>query len=111
MTILLMYHEIFRPIRWVRIAVYVSSVIICGFYGAVTIALYVYATPRAGKTWQDAAVDGTLTDSIAISIPAGVVGLFTDIWLVLLPLPAVFALQMPLSRKIGVSCVFMTGIL
>lgn len=111
MTILLMYHEIFRPIRWVRIAVYFSSVIIVGFYGAVMIALFVYSTPRPGRTWQEAAIDGTLTDSISLSVPTGVVGLVTDIWLVVLPLPAVFALQMPMLRKLGVSCVFMTGIL
>ena len=39
----------------------------------------------------------------------GVVNIISDLYLILLPLPAVWSLQLPLSRKVGVSAMFLTG--
>lgn len=42
-------------------------------------------------------------------IVLGVVSLVSDVYLVILPLPAVWKLQLPLGRKIAVSAMFFTG--
>lgn len=47
--------------------------------------------------------------SQAMVIVLGVVSLVSDVYLVILPLPAVWKLQLPLGRKIAVSAMFFTG--
>ena len=42
-------------------------------------------------------------------IVIGVVSLVSDLYLVILPLPAVWQLQLPLRRKLAVSAMFFTG--
>ena len=39
----------------------------------------------------------------------GVLSLVSDLYLVILPLPAVWGLQLPLGRKLAVSAMFLTG--
>ena len=39
----------------------------------------------------------------------GVVSVLSDLYLIILPLPAVWNLQLPLRRKLAVSAMFFTG--
>ena len=39
----------------------------------------------------------------------GVANLVSDVYMILLPLPAIWGLNMPTKRKIGLSTAFMTG--
>lgn len=45
----------------------------------------------------------------ALSITSGAVGLATDLFLFVLPLPAISGLDMPRKRKTGILLIFMTG--
>ena len=47
----------------------------------------------------------------AISISQGVFGVLSDIYLLVIPVQMIFQLHFSLGRKIGVSSVFMIGIL
>lgn len=46
---------------------------------------------------------------MALVVLQGVGSVVTDVFLVILPLPAFLNLQMPLKRKISVSSMFMLG--
>lgn len=46
-----------------------------------------------------------------LKIGTGVVNLVSDLYLILIPLPAVWSLQMPLQKKISVSAMFLTGLM
>ena len=96
--------------RWLRISVYIGATITTLFYGAVTIVLLVYETPR-NSSWSAWELNPEQSKSVNVSIPTGAVGLAIDTFLLLLPIPAVFKLEMPTRRKFGVLVIFMTGIL
>ena len=48
---------------------------------------------------------------IALSIVQSVFGTLSDIYLLVIPIQMIFQLHFPIKRKIGVSAVFMFGIL
>ena len=96
--------------RWLRIAVYIGASITCAFYGAVTIAGFVFLTPRNSSVaaWE---IGPEEEKSIQLSIPTGAFGIAIDTFLLLLPVPAVLKLNMPTKRKLGVLLIFLTGLL
>lgn len=68
-------------------------------------------TPKHGQTWLSAALSGNYLLVQHISVAFSVVGLGIDIYLLVLPIGAVLRLQIPLQRKIGISLIFLTGLL
>ena len=110
-TFFLMYLEIFKPFRWVRISVYVGLTLLCCFYGATTIVQFYFATPKHGLSWVDYFLSPEEYKANILSIPLSAVGLGWDVVLFVLPVAAVLQLQLPTSRKIGIALIFATGIL
>lgn len=47
--------------------------------------------------------------TIRLALVQAVFGTLSDIYLLVIPIKSVFQLQLPTSRKVGVSAVFMTG--
>ena len=79
------------------------------FYTAVIFALIFACSPR-DKTW-DTTIPGHCINQNAIFIALCVVNVVTNILCLAIPLNCLRKLQMPLRRKLGISLVFMTGIL
>ncbi|KAH4415151.1 hypothetical protein HBH92_074120 [Parastagonospora nodorum] len=111
----LIYHA-FRPLPYVRRLVYVGVLvtglysvgtgitngILCGPHGGQDRAAYLagMAGPKCGNP------DGVVQ---ILSVTTGSINLFTDIYLLFLPLPAVYDLSLPRARKAGVMAIFLTG--
>ena len=110
-TFLLLYFQVFRPLRWLRISVYIGAPLICAFYGAATIAQMVFSLPRPSQTWLQHAFSEDELKAEILSVPQSAVGLGIDIVLLVIPIVAVIGLQLPTKRKIGVMIIFMFGIL
>lgn len=49
--------------------------------------------------------------TLTIGVIQSAVGIASDFYLLIIPIPAVYALQMPLRKKIGVIGIFMSGLL
>lgn len=103
------YYQLFHPFRWVRISVSIGATIATLFFTAITIIVFVLATPRPGESLTEAAVTKHFFNFKTMSIFAGVFGVLVDWCLLILPIPAVWALKMPISKKLGVLIIFMTG--
>ncbi|KAL9060033.1 MAG: hypothetical protein Q9162_000883 [Coniocarpon cinnabarinum] len=110
-SVLLMYYQIFWPMRWLRIEVYLGGTIACIFYGTLTIYQLVVQTPRNGVTWPEWEFGPEQPKVQHVSLPTGVFGVIMDVFLLVLPIPAVLKLQMPTKKKVGVLCVFATGLM
>lgn len=110
-TFFLLYFQVFRPLRWLRISVYIGATLTCAFYGAVCITQLVLATPRHGETRLENTLSGRFSKTDVLSVPLAAVGLGIDIVLLVMPIAAVVGLQLPTRRKIGVIFIFMFGIL
>ncbi|KAF6238584.1 hypothetical protein HO173_003089 [Letharia columbiana] len=111
LTFFLLYFQVFRPLRWLRVSVYIGATLTCAFYGAASIAQLVFSVPRPGQTWLEHALSGEFNKADVLSVPLSAVGLGIDIALLVMPIAAVMRLQLPTKRKIGVLFIFMFGIL
>ena len=107
LTLFLIYWQIFWVLKWIRIAIYVGASVTALFYTGTTIAFFVLATPRPGQTWAEQAVssDSYKADTLAFANTCG--GVLINLFLLCLPLRALFKLQLPVARKvrIGIACV------
>lgn len=111
LTFFLLYFHVFRPLRWLRMSVYIGATLTCAFYGAASIVQIYFATPRHGQTWLDHSLSGNSLKAEVLSIPLAAVGLGIDIVLLVMPIAAVMGLQLPTKRKIGIVLIFMFGVL
>lgn len=111
LTFFLLYFQVFRPLRWLRISVYIGVTLTCAFYGAASITQVIFSTPRRGQTWFEHDFSrGEAGKASILSVPLAAVGLGIDLVLLVMPIAAVVGLQLPTKRKIGIVFIFMFGI-
>ena len=110
-TFFIMYLYIFRPLRWFRVCTYMGAGITTTFYIATTVAMFYFTTPRVGETWAERLVTKEFARSRNLPVVTSSFGVVIDLVILLLPMFAVVPLQLPTRRKIGLVCVFMTGLL
>ncbi|KAK8076768.1 hypothetical protein PG994_004040 [Apiospora phragmitis] len=113
-SVLILYLRVFRVLNWMRIVSIVSMALIVMWHLALSIAFAASCAPSTGDTQLDflaAFISQKCSDTRILVVLQGVGNVATDVWLILLPLPAVWALQMPLRQKIAVSSMFMVGVI
>ena len=66
--------------------------------------------PDDASTWKLRAVECAIP-SQHLAIAQGVFGTLSDVYLLVIPIQSVFQLHLPSKRKIGVSAIFMIGIM
>ena len=108
-SLFIQYYLVFRPLRWVRICVWIGVTISGIFYVAVTITGLILNSPWPGESILEDILSRHYLKFSQFSIPTGVIGMLVDWYLLILPIPAVWTLQMSTSKKFGVLIVFMTG--
>jgi hypothetical protein len=106
-----MYLHIFKPLRWLRICIYVGGALAIAFHVAAAIMSMYFMTPRPGETWVSHFLGPLADKSRILLVPLTAVGLGVDIYLLILPIGAILQLQLPPRRKLGVILIFMTGLL
>ena len=111
LTFFLLYYQVFRPLRWLRISVYIGATLTCTFYGAAFIAQVVFEVPRRGETWLEHSLSPELPKANVLSVPLASVGLGIDIVLLVMPIAAVMGLNLSTKRKMGIIFIFVFGIL
>ena len=113
LTLFLLYVQLFRPLRWLRILSYIGAIVSGMFYVSLSIVYAALCAPRDGQS--TIAYFSALTsrrcshgqDSVVILL--GVVNLASDLYLLVLPLPAVWKLHLALRRKLAILTMFLTG--
>ena len=108
-SLFIQYYLLFRPLRWVRISVWIGAIISAVFYIAVSVTAFVLTSPWPGESFIDDILSWHYLEFAQFSIPTGVIGTLVDWYLLVLPIPAVLNLQISTTRKLGVLVVFMTG--
>lgn len=66
--------------------------------------------PRIGHAW-DFRVLLSCRGALSFSVVQAVANLCLDLFIFVLPIPAIVQLKLPLQKKIGVLAIFMTGVL
>jgi hypothetical protein len=109
LSLFIQYYLLFNVIRYVRISVYIGASLSATFYTAVTIVGFVLNSPWPGESILATILSWHYFKFAEFSIATGVIGMLVDLTLLILPMPAVWQLNLSITRKIGVMLIFMTG--
>ena len=110
-SLFLLILEIFRPLKWLRIAVWLGLVTTGVFYYSYMIILLIVCAPKEMTQLAYLEILGTpqCLNNPRFILPVGIMNVLSDVYLMLIPLPAIWGLQIPLMKKIGISTIFLTG--
>ena len=103
------YYQLFYPLRWIRISIWIGAIISTIFYVALSITALILASPWPGESFIEGLLSQHFFMDIQFAIPLGVIGMLVDWYLFILPIPAVWTLMMSTSKKLGVISIFLTG--
>lgn len=81
------------------------------FYTVCLLIEVIDCTPRPGETWITAQGSKRCGKESTLGYVMAAFNVFSDFFLLAIPVPVVWKLQLALRRKVGISLVFMTGFL
>jgi hypothetical protein len=112
LTVLLLYLEVFSINTPTRIMIFVAMAIITAHFLTNTIGNAVLCVPLPGESWQlKDSSHACIVVADQLSIALGAISVLTDFFIILIPIPVIWRLQLATHKKIGVSLIFITGIL
>jgi hypothetical protein len=111
LSLLLLYLQIFRSNLKLRYCIYISMVFLTLFYAGMLIAYAVLSIPKPGQSQLASLLSVNTAKDIPLGITQGAVNIASDFYILCLPMPVVWKLQLPQRKKIGVLSIFMTGLL
>ena len=112
-TLFLFYLEIFGRLRWMRIVAWTGMLIYGLFYFSSLVAMASLCAPRTGTGQLDyfwAFISPTCLKQDPLSTTIACVNIISDLYLFILPLPAVWGLQLARKKKVGISLIISTGL-
>lgn len=108
LTFFILYWNIFKSVRWLRIATIVGGTVVVGVYLISTFASLIASTRRPGTTWVESLANCLLCKKIGIALV--VFSLVSDVYILILPIFGVVRLQLRPRQKFGIIMVFMSGL-
>ena len=110
LSLFLLYYRLFGRHQWIRHLVYLGIGSVFAMYTAGMIVYGYLCLPRPGQSWIEAGLSSRCHDQfIMIGYVRGPFNVLSDLFLLLLPLPAVWQLHLPLRKKVGTYGIFLTG--
>jgi hypothetical protein len=111
MNLFLQYYTLFKVKRYVRVSVYIAGTLTAAFYSILTIVFFSVCSPRRGESMLELTLSPRYLQFTNMSLAVGIISMLLDWILLVLPISAVWKLQLSVARKIGVILVFATGAL
>lgn len=115
LSLFLLYLRLFNVKKKTRWAVHIGIVLCLIMYAASIIANTVLMVPRPGQPQTTAGYLARLSNIgnklNYVAVVQGAFGTASDIYLLVIPIQTVMRLQLSWKRKLGVSTIFMTGIM
>lgn len=110
LSLFLLYYRLFARHQWIRYLVYLGIGSAAAMYTASMIVYGYLCLPRRGQSWIAASFSSRCgRQLIMIAYVRGPFNVFSDLYLLFLPLPAVWQLQLPLRKRLGIAGIFLTG--
>lgn len=115
LSLFLLYLRLFKPNKVTRWLIYGGSVACAIFYSASIISSCALCMPKPGQPDDNAAwILRAPECGLALrhlAIVQAVFSTISDMYLLVIPIRSIFQLKLPVERKIGVSAIFMIGIM
>lgn len=110
LSLFLLYYRLFSRHQWIRHLVYLGIGAAAAMYTAVMIVYGYLCLPRRGQSWIEAGLSSRCHKQfIMIGYVRGPFNVLSDLYLLFLPLPAVWQLHLPLRKRLGIAAIFLTG--
>ena len=112
LSVLLLYLRIFGVRKETRYLTYVAIAVNLAQCLIDIIGYAIVCVPTPGQSWElaDATHRCEVTGDL-LGVVTAAISIFNDFFIIAIPIPAVWALQLATKRKIGVSAIFATGLL
>jgi hypothetical protein len=108
LSILILYAGIFKTHRFHKVVIATAVVVFLYFVACVfTISLLC----RPVQFNWDRSIAGTCGNVKAIEVFSGAFNMLVDLWVVFLPLPVIWKLQMTLQKEWGITASFALGLM
>ncbi|KAK0723591.1 hypothetical protein B0T26DRAFT_750852 [Lasiosphaeria miniovina] len=110
-AIFLLYLQLFPTgiPQGLRVAIYAGLFLtFCTCWAGIPLSAY-FSAPHAGQPWTALITNGQPARAIPWTIVQGVMSLFLDIYLFILPLPTLFKLRLSTQRQMGLLLAFATA--
>ncbi|KAI9801643.1 MAG: hypothetical protein M1833_002325 [Piccolia ochrophora] len=111
LSLFLLYLRLFSPSVRIKYLVHLGIALCFIVYGGTTIAQGIFCIPKRGETWRDGMKRQQCQDGRFIGYVVGSFNVVSDFYILILPLPAIWKLNMATRQKIGLCGVFMMGFL
>ena len=111
LSLFLLYLRVFSPDRRTRYLIYFGIAFTTVFYSVILIYILVVFIPPSRSSWFEAWRISTTQSFKNVTYVQSAVNTISDFYLLGLPMPIVWKLQMPRRKKIGVSAIFLMGTL
>ena len=114
LPLFLLLLEVFGRLRWMRFWAW-GGVLFTGLFslGALSVEVQACASPASSYSvddWLAVLNSVACLQNQSPSFQMAAINLVTDIFILVLPLPAVWSLRLQLRKKVAVSAIFMTGL-
>ncbi|KAI1874498.1 hypothetical protein JX265_004706 [Neoarthrinium moseri] len=110
-AILLLYFQIFAVTTRTKVSIILACVFSGLIYLVHPIMVVVFEAPRIGQTWSEPALSGMAAKLTYYAPIHGIGSVILDIWILLIPIPAIIKLQVSAKKKVQLLVVFVTGFL
>ena len=105
------YLQLFKPKKQLRVAIWLGGILSTVFYILVFALNLYFATPRPGESFAIHYLGPVSQTGGQLLIPYSAIGLVFDLYIITLPIWAIWQLQQSIKKKMRVSFVFLTGAL
>ena len=110
-ALFLLYYRVFSLDHWTKIAIYIGISVTSLFYFASTVAYLVLCIPWRNESWTSTPYEERCYRAEVMGDVQGVFGLASDLYIFVLPHPALYRLHMSSKKKIAVTALFLTGLM
>lgn len=110
-SILLLLFRLFSPTQRFRYFAYIGIIWTTIISLTSIIVAGALCAPRQGESFSSISVAERCTHEDIWAVVQGALNMFLDFYILYLPIPMVWKLQMGQKRKIGVMAIFMTGLM
>lgn len=112
LSVLLLYLEIFKVNKQARFTVTIGLTIITAQCLMTIIGYCILCVPKPGDSWLIASsTEKCRVTATLYGVIISAVSVFSDLYVIVIPLPVIWQLHMARRKKIGVSVIFITGLL
>lgn len=107
----MLLNQVFGLLRWMKICIWLGVIVCSGWYLTDVIVAFSLCGPSGGLNWLQSSKTARCLRLTSVGIAQSGFNVLSDFYLLIIPIPAVWSLQMPTRKKVGVCAIFMTGLL